>query len=343
MMIALVATTVLALLVAACGGSTSTTTTTSTTPAPAEVTVALDWTPNTNHVGIYVAEALGYYKAAGLTVKLLPYAETAPETLVSKGIADFGFSYANGIAFARASDLDVVQVFANISKQQYQLAYRADDPSITSPKDLDGKTYAGFGTPSENSEVTTIIQADGGTGKVKKIVLNTSAYEAVYNGSADFTISANTWEGVEAKVNGKPMKYFNPEDYGYPANYSSAIISSNAWLKANPDVAKCFLAATTKGYAYASEHPQEAAKLLLAANPQTLKNPAIVEQSMAMLAGDGYLTDTAGHVGVVDPAMWTTFGDYLYDHQVLTDADGKPVATRPDWSTFYTNDYLPKP
>ena len=236
-----------------------------------------------------------------------------------------------------------MQVFANISKQQYQLAYRADDPSITSPKDLDGKTYAGFGTPSENSEVTTIIQADGGTGKVKKIVLNTSAYEAVYNGSADFTISANTWEGVEAKVNGKPMKYFNPEDYGYPANYSSAIISSNAWLKANPDVAKRFLAATTKGYAYASEHPQEAAKLLLAANPQTLKNPAIVEQSMAMLAGDGYLTNAAGQVGVVDPAMWTTFGDYLYDHQVLTNADGKPVATRPDWSTFYTNDYLPKP
>ena len=239
-MIALVATTVLALLVAACGGSTSSTTTDSTTPTPTEVTVALDWTPNTNHVGIYVAEALGYYEAAGLTVKLLPYAETAPETLVSKGIADFGFSYANSIAFARASDLDVVQVFANISKQQYQLAYRADDPSIKSPKDLDGKTYAGFGTPGENSEVATVIQADGGTGKVKKIVLNTSAYEAVYNGSADFTISANTWEGVEAEVNGRPMKYFNPEDYGYPANYSSAIISSNAWLTANPDVAKRF-------------------------------------------------------------------------------------------------------
>ena len=344
---------VVAALMPACGGSGATTSTTSDSAAtttaavssaalaPADVSIALDWTPNTNHIGVYVADSLGFYKEQGLNVKLLPYANTSPETLVSHGDANFGFSYSNGIAYARAVGLDVVQVFANISKQQYLIAYRADDASIKTPKDLDGKTYAGFGSPSEESEVGTVIKNDGGKGDFKRVVLNTAAYEAVYNGRADFTISASTWEGVEAAVNHKPMKYFDPADYGYPESYSSTIISSNAWLAANPDVAKRFLLATQQGYRYAAEHPAEAAQLLLAANPQTLKNPEIVKQSADLLAKDGYYVDAAGAIGNIDGTLVATFYDFLYDNQLLTDADGKPLTTRPDWAQAYTNDYLP--
>lgn len=336
---------VVLVVVAACGGSSSSTSTAGepmTVPAqPAEVKVALDWTPNTNHIGIYVAQELGYYEEQGLTVKLLPYASTSPETLVSEGEAQFGFSYSNGIAFARAAGLDVVQVFASIGKQQYLLAYRADDASITTPKDLDGKTYAGFGTPSEESEVATVIKADGGKGDFKKVVLDTAAYEAVYNGRADFTISASTWEGVEAEVNGKPMKYFDPADYGYPDNYSSTIIASNAWLTANPDVAKRFLAATQQGYQYAADNPAEAAQLLLDANPQTLKNPEVVKRSAELLASDGYYASEAGALGTIDDTRVTTFYDFLFDNGLLTDADGKVLTTKPDWTQAYTNDYLP--
>jgi ABC-type nitrate/sulfonate/bicarbonate transport system substrate-binding protein len=337
---------VIVALLAACGGgsSTSSEATGAATSAgePATVSVALDWTPNTNHIGIYVAEELGYYAEQGLTVKLLPYASTSPETLVSNGDAQFGFSYSNGIAFARAAGLDVVQVFASISKQQYLLAYRADDESITTPKDLDGKTYAGFGTPSEESEVATVIKADGGKGDFKKVVLDTAAYDAVYNGRADFTISASTWEGVEAAVNGKPMKYFDPADYGYPDSYSSTIVASNAWLTANPDVAKRFLAATQQGYQYAADNPAEAAQLLLDANPQTLKNPEIVQQSAELLAKEGYYTSAAGALGAIDGDKVSTFYDFLYANQLLTDADGKALTTKPDWSQAWTNDYLPK-
>lgn len=332
---------------AACGGSGSSSSTaetaaaTTSAPQPAEVKVALDWTPNTNHIGIYVAQALGYYEDQGLTVRLLPYASTSPERLVASGEAQFGFSYSNGIAFARAAGLDVVQVFASIGKQQYLLAYRADDPSITRPKDLDGKTYAGFGTPSEESEVATVITGDGGKGDFKKVVLDTAAYDAVYNGRADFTISASTWEGVEAEVNGKPMKYFDPADYGYPDNYSNTIIASNAWLTANPDVAKRFLAATQQGYQYAADHPDEAAQILLDANPETLKNPEVVKKSAELLAKDGYYASEAGALGTIDGARVSAFYDFLYDNKLLTDADGKALTTKPDWSQAWTNDYLP--
>jgi ABC-type nitrate/sulfonate/bicarbonate transport system substrate-binding protein len=330
--------------VAACGSSNDSGSASAGTVAkgPAkDVTVALDWTPNTNHIGAYVADQLGYYKDAGLKVKFVPYASTAPETLVSRGKADFGFSYQAGIAYAHASGQDVRQVFSNIAKTQYAIGVRADNAKIASPKDLDGKTYAGFGTPDEGPELQWVIKKDGGTGKFKSVALNTSAYDAVYNGRADFTISVSTWDGIQAKLLKKPMRYFEFTKYGFPAQYSSAIASSDAYLKANPDTAKAFLAATQKGYEYAQKNPQQAAKLLIAANPQALKDPELVQQSAQILADQGYYKDAAGKIGPVDPKVWQSYGGFLYNSKLLAGKGGKPLTTPPDWSTYYTNDYLP--
>jgi len=141
--------------------------TAATVPAHAQaardsVSIALDWTPNTNHTGIYVAQKLGWYRAAGIDVKILPYASTAPETLVSHGKADFGFSYSAGVAFARGAGADVTSVFAVLQHTALEIGYRADRTDIKTPKDLDGKTYAGFGTPDEKPLLQTVIRNAGG-------------------------------------------------------------------------------------------------------------------------------------------------------------------------------------
>ncbi len=305
------------------------------------VSIALDWTPNTNHIGIFVADQLGYYKDEGLNVKILPYASTQPETLVSRGKADFGVGNQAGIAYARASGQDVLQVMANIAKTQYAIGVQASNKALQSPKDLDGKTYAGFGTPDEGPELKYVIKADGGTGVFKTITLNTTAYEAVYNGAADFTIAVTTWEGIQAELIGKPMRFFEFTDYGFPTQYSSVIESSNKYLKANPGTAKKFLAATQKGYQYAQENPVEAAELLVKANPQAIKDPKLAQQSALMLAGDGYYEGVDGKIGPVDAAIWKNYGSFLYSSKLLTGADGKPLASEPDWNGFFTNDYLP--
>lgn len=305
------------------------------------VSIALDWTPNTNHIGIFVADQLGYYKDEGLNVKILPYASTAPETLVSRGKADFGVGNQAGIAYARASGADVLQVLANVAKTQYAIGVGAGNNAIRSPRDLDGKTYAGFGTPDEGPELKYVVKADGGTGVFKTITLNTTAYEAVYSGAADFTIAVTTWEGIQAKLLGKPMRFFEFTDYGFPTQYSSVIESSNKYLEANPATAKKFLAATQKGYQYAQDHPAEAAKLLVKANPQTIKDAKLAEQSALMLADDGYYTGADGKVGPVDSEIWKNYGSFLYSSKLLTGADGKPLSSEPDWNSFYTNAYLP--
>lgn len=305
------------------------------------VTVALDWTPNTNHIGAFVADQLGYYANAGLKVKFIPYASTQPELIVAKHRADFGFSYQAGTAYARSAGGDVRQVFANIAKNQYAISVRGNQGGISSPKQLDGKTYAGFGTPDEGPELKFVIKKDGGSGKFRTVMLNSSAYQAVYGGQADFTISVSTWEGIEAKLLGKPMRYFEFSDYGLPSQYSSAIVSSDRYLKANPETAKAFLAATQSGYQYAKDHPEEAAKLLVKANPQTLKNPELVTLSAKMLAAGGYYGGADGQIGHVDPSVWSNYGDFLQANKLLVGSDGKPLAKAPDWSSYYTNAYLP--
>src|SRR5258705_5104314 len=120
-------------------------------PARDSVSVALDWTPNTNHTGIYVAQKLGYYAAAGISLEILPYASTAPETLVSHRKADFGFSYSAGVAFARAAGEDVTSVFAVLQHTSLEIGVRADRSDNATPRDLDRKTHARLWKPDEEA------------------------------------------------------------------------------------------------------------------------------------------------------------------------------------------------
>ncbi len=304
------------------------------------VRVALDYVPNTNHIGMYVADQLGYYEAEGIDIEVLPYAETFPEVLLGSGDAEFGFSYQAGIAYSRAGGSDIQQVFANIARSQYAIGYVADS-GITRPRDLDGLTYAGFGTPDEGPALSSVIRADGGTGEFTSIALGTTAYDAVYAGQADFTFSVRTWDGVQAVLLDKPMSYFEFTDYGFPRQYSSAIAASQSWLTDNEDTARGFLAATQRGYEFARDNPADAAAELLAAEPDAFKDPELVTISAQLLSDDGYYQDPDSTLGVVDPEVWRAYGSFLFDNGLLTDAAGDAVTDEPDWSQYYSNDYLP--
>jgi ABC-type nitrate/sulfonate/bicarbonate transport system substrate-binding protein len=310
-------------------------------PARESVSVALDWTPNTNHTGIYVAQRLGYYADAGIDVKILPYASTAPETLVSHRKADFGFSYSAGVAFARAAGEDVTSVFAVLQHTALEIGVRADRSDIATPRDLDGKTYAGFGTPDEKPLLQSVIRAAGGTGSFRDVTLNTSAYDAVYRGKADFTLPLATWEVIQARLAGKPLKTFKLSRYGVPPEYSSLIASSNAYLAANPSLARRFLAATARGYRYAADHPRAAAAILIAANKQVLTQPELVYESAGLMARS-YYRDASGGVGRQTLGLWKGYVGFLFAHHTLTDADGHKLTHAPSYASYFTNAYLPR-
>jgi ABC-type nitrate/sulfonate/bicarbonate transport system substrate-binding protein len=299
------------------------------------VRFAMDWTPNTNHTGLYVAQQQGWFTDAGLDVQILPYNSTSPDTLVSSGAADFGISFQDSFTVSKAAGGDIVSVLAVLQHWGTAIGMRADRADITSPRDLDGKTYGGFGAAYEVPKMQAIIRAAGGKGDFKTVVLGTSAYEALYAGQVDFTEPFLAWEGIEAELRNEPLKTFAYADYGFPDAYSVIVIGNPGWLKAHPDAAAAFVAALQRGYQLGADDPARGAQLLTDANPGVFTEPELVSRSQEMLA-QRYLKDAAGKVGTQNVAIWSGFSGFLYDAGVLAGADGKPLTTRPDFATWFT-------
>jgi ABC-type nitrate/sulfonate/bicarbonate transport system substrate-binding protein len=305
-----------------------------------QVKFVLDWTPNTNHTGLYVAIAKGYFEAAGIEVEILPYSSTSADTLVSTGQADFGVSAEDNVLFARSTGAEVVSVFAVLQHWVTAIGVAADRDDIQSPKDLDGLTYAGFGLPGEAERVAQIIRNDGGAGDIEIVTLGTSAYEAVYSGDADMAEPFMTWEGIEAELRGTPMKFFPYADYGFPDCYNVVITANPSWLESNADTAKAFLGALQQGYEYAAANPEESGQILIDANPGVFSEEELVTKSQAELSAN-YLLDANGKAGTQTAEQWSGYGSFLYEQGLLSDGEGNPLAAEPDWSTYFTSDYLP--
>ncbi len=300
---------------------------------------ALDWTPNTNHSGLFVAQQRGYFAEAGLDVRILPYNNTAVDTVIDAGNAEFGISTHNSSTFARASGAHTLSVLAPLQHRATGIGVKADRADITRPKDLDGKTYAGFGDPGEVEALQQVIRNDGGTGDFTTVTLGTSAYEAVYSGRADFTVSYLAWEGIEAEHHGTPMKYFRYTDFGFPDAYAIVIDANADWLTANPDRARAFVRALQRGYQFAADDPDAAAQDLLDANPGAFTDENLVFESQRMLA-EQFMKGPDGRVGTQTLEQWAANSGFLYDKGLLTGPDGAPLTEEPDWSSYFTNDYL---
>ena len=341
----------LPLFLAACGGSdesdstgtsASTGAAASTTAAPKEaqeVSLQLDWTPNTNHTGFYVADEKGYYDAAGVKLKILPYSDAAADTIVGAGKANCGITSQDNLPVASTAGTNEVSVMPILQHQANTLIVKADS-KFQSPKDLSGAKYGGFGLPFEEPLVNAMIKNDGGTGGVKNATLNTAAYEAVYNGDVDTSLSFKTWEMIEADERGIKLRTFDVNDYGVPDTYNVLMACNGDWLKKYPELAKAFVNATAKGFTDAMSDPKGSAQILIDANPGVFSNEEMVFTSADLLAKD-YYPDENGTFGCQTDARWQEYPKWLYEQGILKDSSGKPLSAEPDYASFYSNDYAP--
>lgn len=314
------------------------------TPAIADdkLTVALDWTPNTNHVGLYVAQAKGWFDEVGLDVEILPYTDTSSGTLVTSGVAEFGILSAVGFYSQRATGADLKPVLAVVQRETGRLVFNGERDDIERPKDLDGKIYAGFGSAWEAALISTIIQTDGGEGKFDTVTLGTSAYEALANGSVDFTLEVSTWEGVNSVLLNRPQRAFRYADYGVPDQHTTFLGSSQAWLNENPVQAKSFVQAAQRGYAYAAQNPASAADILIEATKDLATNGDLIKASMQALVDGGYLIEEGEPAGLIDITKVEAIGTFLFEAEILKDANGDTLSEKPDFNSWVTNDFLVK-
>ena len=301
-----------------------------------KVTFVLDWTPNTNHTGLYVALEKGWFREAGLDVEVVQPPEGGAEMLVGSGKAQFGVSFQDYLApvLTGKDALPVTAVAAVIQHNTSGIVSRAGE-GIHTPRGLEGKQYATWDLPVEKATLRTVMSADGGNfDKVISIPSTvTDEVSALQSRSVDAIWIFYAWAGIACETAGLKTDYFAFADIDPVFDYyTPVIIAENDFLKEQPETAKAFLTALAKGYEYAIEHPRDAADILMDAAPELKSNQELVYASQEYLA-EQYTAD-AEQWGTFDSNRWNAFFNWLNENDLVEQAIPE--------NTGFTNDYLPQ-
>lgn len=299
-----------------------------------KVTLMLDWTPNTNHSGIYVAKDRGWFKDAGLDVQIVEPAQSGVEQVVGNGNADFGISVMESVIPARAEGVPIVSIAAIRQHDGSSFMSLAGD-NIKRPKDFEGKTYGGFGGALETSLVKQLVTCDGGDpNKVNFVEVGNVDYLAgMQQNRFDFVWVFDSWDVIRARdVENVPVNSVPLLDYQkcIPDWYTPVVITNEKMLKQDPDTVRKFMAAVSKGYNYAMQNPADTASILLKAAPELDKT--LVTNSAKFMTTQ--YVDPGRQWGLQDASIWTNFEKFLRNAGLTT----TPV----DVTAAFTNDYLPK-
>jgi len=299
-----------------------------------KVTFVLDWTPNTNHTGLYVAQELGYFEEAGLEVEIQQPPEDGAAVLVASGRADFGVSFQDSMAAALAGDdaLPITAVASVIQHNTSGIISRAGE-GMDTPKGMEGHSYATWNGAIELATLEEVVKVDGGDFSKVELIPSTVTDEvsALKTNSVDSIWIFYAWAGVKTELEGLDTDYFEFADIDPVFDYyTPVIISGNKFLEENPETAKAFLGALQKGYEYAIQNPEEAAEILCKAAPELDKE--------LVLASQQYLAEEyqaeAEYWGYIDSARWNGFYQWVNDNGLVED----PVPL----DTGFTNEFLEK-
>lgn len=305
-----------------------------------KVSLALDWTPNTNHTGIYAAMQKGWYKAQGIDLSLLPYSSSvAPETLVATNKADFGISFTESVTSARAAGQPLVSVAAVIQHNTSALVSLKSSGLDTVAK-LAGKRYAGFGAPYEQPIIAQVLSCGGASNtNFQNVTTDLDPVAALKSGKFDFAWVYEGWEVIAAQRQGLDLNIFPITDYCIPDYYSPVIVTNAQHVAQQGDVIRRFLRATAQGYTYAEQHPKEAADLLIAGAPKgSFDDTQLVYQSQQYLSSR-YQAD-AKCWGMQTLTNWTNYPRFMFNHGSIQDANGTAITTPPDYAAAFTDKFV---
>ena len=245
-------------LIAACSSSSSSGSGSTTSSGGTKVSIALDFIPNADNEGVFVAKKLGYFSQAGIDVNIVPYGQTPPDTLASTGKVQFAIGDTESdVLFDFASGLKITSVMAVLQTNPSFFGTLTSNKTITSPKDFCNQTYGGFGYPGDPSIIAAVIQGAGGPShcNVPVVTLGSSAYQAVESHKVGFSAFFFS-DIIQAEVQQHAsLRVFNENNYGVPNQYAALILGNNAWLAANPALAHKFVNALVRAYTYIKNNP----------------------------------------------------------------------------------------
>jgi NitT/TauT family transport system substrate-binding protein len=307
-----------------------------------KLTLALDWHPNTNHTGFYVAKSLGYYSDEGIDLIIEPpsdeYTEQeTPARRVVNGNADLCIAPSeSAISCFLSRDAAKIKPIAIASiLQRDTSAIVTNNISIKTPKDLSNKIYASYAGRFEMNIVNELVRKDGGSAVIEMKPPKLDCYDAMLRGEVDATWIFMNWEGIMAARAKVALNKFPLPEYGY----SPVLLANPELLKTNSDTLRKFISCTEKGYRYAVENPEEAAKILYeTANHYSLHKLSldIVIESQQYVSSNGYYLSEDSRWGVMSEDRWVRFIHWLLENNCLYLND--EVVKEVDHKNLYTNE-----
>lgn len=296
-----------------------------------KIKIVLDWVPNTNHTGLYVAKDLGYFKEEGLDVEIVQPPEGSTTALIGAGGAEFGISFQDTLAksFAKENPVPVTAVAA-ILQHNTSGIISLKEKGIDSPKKLEGKKYATWEDNIEQAILKKLVTDDKGDfSKVKLIPYTITDVVTGLKTDVDAVWVYYAWDGIATERAGLQTNFLKIRDYGEELDYySPVIIANNDFLKKNPEIAKKVLKAIKKGYEYAMKNPEESAKILVKNSPELDIN--LVTASQKWISKE-YQSD-AKEWGIIDAGRWNRFYEWLYKNKAVEREIPKNFG--------YSNEYL---
>ncbi len=295
------------------------------------VTVVLDWTPNTNHTGIYVAQKMGYYEEEGLEVEITQPGEGTATQLIAADQGDFGFSYQEDMTIARTKGLPVKALAAVIQHNTSGFA-SPEEKGIETPQDFEGKKYGGWGSPAEEAMLKALMQQVGADfDTVEMINIGAANFFSSVEKDVDFTWIYWGWTGVESEIRDVPLNFVQLRDYHDALDfYSPILIASEQTIEEKPEVVEKFMKATARGYEYCIDNPEQAGEILCESVPELNKD--LVIKSQEYLA-DEYQSD-ASRWGEMSEERWEKYANWMYSQEL--------IETPLEANDAFTNDFLPE-
>jgi len=298
-----------------------------------KTTVILDWTPNTNHTGLYVALENGYFEDEGLDVDIIQPMEGSSTTLVATGQGDFGVTYQEDVTYALTSEDPLpVKAIATIIQNNTSGFASRKTANIETVMDFEGKVYGGWGSPSEEAILKAIMTSAGADyDKLTNTNIGTDDFFAATEKEIDLVWIFEGWTAIEARLRGIELNYVDIKDLDEALNYYTPIlVANNDTIENNPEKVESFLRAVEKGYLYSIENPEEAAEILLKYAPELAEE--LVVESQKFLAEE-YMKGT-DRWGVMKSEVWGNYAEFLMENGLLE----KEL----DVDDAFTNEFLPE-
>ena len=298
----------LCFLLCACG---------STTPSSLQkATLVLDYVPNTNHTGFYVALEKGWYEDEGIELNIIePGNDGTSITLVGANKGEFGVSYQEDVTYAKsAKDAVPIKAIATIVQENTSGFVSLKEANIKSPKDFEGKVYAGWQAPSEESVIDAVMKQDHADIKNLTMIGADGSGFVSLGKTVDIQWEFEGWAFIKGQMEGYDLSFMPLKDLDERLNYYTPLIIANEkTIENDPKLVQAFMNATTKGFEYAIANPEEAAKILSNYIPEYDYDFLVASQKYLSERYQG----TSSKWGKMEDDVWNRYTQFMLDYGLI--------------------------